>query len=108
MRQPRSLDSHPTAQNICEHHPVAKQTVKRILEGRGPVFLEMKVTGPGKSIAKNRHCQQPPPRVNHSQTKRDQHQPRPDEMEPATLDVAMFGQVVGVELYKTAELSCHG
>src|SRR5437879_7661944 len=47
------------SQHVLEHHPVAHETVKRITEGGGPVFLERVVSDPCASVCCKGRCNQP-------------------------------------------------
>src|SRR5689334_402334 len=50
----RGSKAHSPVENVPEHHPIAGETVERMREGRGPVFLEEEMAGPGKAIAGDR------------------------------------------------------
>ena len=45
----------PANQHVPEHHPVAHQAVKWVLERSGAVFFKKEVTDPSKAVTYNRY-----------------------------------------------------
>src|SRR5580698_5956342 len=81
-------------QDVLVHHPVAKKTVERMIEGGRPVLLEEKMADPREPIADQRDEPEPAQLPGNDRERGDtQHQRAADEMKASAGQVLMFAQI---------------
>ena len=91
--------------DVLKHDPVAPQTVEWVFESGGLVVLEKEVPDPSETITENRHQPECHPLLRiDCKYEGEQDQPRTKEVKSSTYAIFMFGQIVGIKLFKISEL----
>jgi len=100
------LERHLAQQHVAVHDEIAKQAVERMLERGRPVFFEEKMPDPGKAVASDGQGDQPPPGARderHGENHKEQGST--DEVQSSAGAVAVFAEVIRVELSERIESS---
>src|SRR5277367_3732719 len=85
--------------NVPPKPPITQQAVPRMLERRGPIVFEEKMTHPGKCVSLQKRHRNQPPRLRDSRGK-DQRDggARADEVQPPAGPVCMLSKIKWVEI----------